>query len=72
MINQTRSMNTDLQFGVNDGKYKQMTPDRGGEAELFQPNSRYEELQIQYSITDFNRGMHLKGCACVDCSMASG
>jgi hypothetical protein len=49
-INDTRSMNADLQLGVVDGKVKRLTPDRGGEVEMQAVTQRKYELQQQYGV----------------------
>lgn len=67
MINQSRSMNKDLQQGITDGLLKSLTPDRGGEVEIEAPYSRYEMLQPQYDIADMKKGLHPVGCGCSYC-----
>jgi hypothetical protein len=32
-VNESRSMNNDMRLGATDGKYKSLTPDRGGEVD---------------------------------------
>jgi hypothetical protein len=32
-VNDTRSMNQDLRLGLADGKFKNLTPDRGGDVD---------------------------------------
>jgi len=53
-VNSARSMNKDLHSGVNDGRLKNLTPDRGG---VLDPDSsvsvRSGHLQAQYNVTDF-------------------
>jgi hypothetical protein len=51
-VNQTRSLNADLQKGVNDGLLKSLSPDRGGEVETKQLVERAATLQPQYNVTD--------------------
>lgn len=56
-VNQTRSLNADLQKGVNDGLIKSVTPDRGGEVETNAVVERAAMLQRQYNVTDVNYGI---------------
>lgn len=51
-VNETRSMNDDLQKGVNDGLFKGLSPDRGGVVETPQLIERAATLQPQYNVTD--------------------
>ena len=57
-VNESRSMNQDLRLGVVDGKYKSLTPDRGGEVDPTAAVKRMHEVSAsfptgeQYSITD--------------------
>ena len=51
-VNESRSMNRDLQLGATDGKFKNITPDRGGEAEVTSSAVRAHELQLQYNVVD--------------------
>jgi hypothetical protein len=51
-INATRSMNGDLQMGIKDGRFKSITPDRGGEVETEQVIDRAVVLPPQYNVTD--------------------
>lgn len=51
-VNDSRSMNQDLKMGVRDGKFKCLTPDRGGEVEELAPKVRQMQLQPQYNIAD--------------------
>jgi len=53
-VNSARSMNADLHSGVNDGRLKNLTPDRGGVLES-DPKVfvRAGQLQAQYNVTDF-------------------
>lgn len=67
MINQSRSMNKDLQQGLNDGMFKSLAPDRGGEVEYQEVYARYETLQPQYNIADMKKGLHPVGCGCSYC-----
>ena len=57
-VNEKRSMNNDLHAGANDGRLKSLTPDRGGELD---PDEkvfvRSGQLQAQYNITDFLKGI---------------
>lgn len=49
-VNDSRSMNADLQLGIIDGKVKNLTPDRGGEVEQEHVLQRRTELQQQYGV----------------------
>lgn len=51
-VNDSRSMNQDLKMGAGDGKFKCLTPDRGGEPEMLAPKVRQMQLQPQYNITE--------------------
>jgi hypothetical protein len=39
-------------LGATDGKFKGLTPSRGGEIEMTQPSIRAHELQLQYNVVD--------------------
>ena len=56
-VNNSRSMNADLQEGMTDGMVKKATPDRGGAVETSNPIDRGRKLQAQYSITDRFRNL---------------
>jgi len=51
-VNDSRSMNADLQQGLTDGRVKTLTPDRGGTVEVSNVLQRAEALQRQYAIAD--------------------
>lgn len=51
-INDSRSMNSDLHSGVNDGRLKSLAPDRGGNLDMGHVATRAGLLQNQYNITD--------------------
>jgi hypothetical protein len=51
-VNDDRSMNKDLKLGVADGKFKCLTPDRGGIVEQLAPTVRHMQLQPQYNIAE--------------------
>jgi hypothetical protein len=51
-INDSRSMNSDLHAGVNDGRLKSLTPDRGGPVDREHAKVRAGLLQAQYNVTD--------------------
>lgn len=57
-VNSSRSMNNDLHSGLNDGRLKSLTPDRGGVIDT-DPNVmvRSGQLQTQYNIADFMKGI---------------
>jgi hypothetical protein len=49
-VNESRSMNQDLVRGAGDGKFKSLTPDRGGEVDPTASAVRQSVLQVQYNI----------------------
>ena len=49
-VNESRSMNMDLVRGAGDGKFKSLTPSRGGEVDPTSATVRQSELQMQYNI----------------------
>lgn len=51
-VNESRSMNRDLKMGATDGKFKSLTPSRGGEVEVTAPAVRAHELQLQYNVVE--------------------
>lgn len=51
-VNESRSMNRDLVLGATDGKFKNLTPDRGGEVDTLAPTVRSQELQLQYDLVN--------------------
>lgn len=51
-VNESRSMNMDLVRGASDGKFKSLTPDRGGVVDPTSATIRKEELQIQYNVQE--------------------
>lgn len=51
-VNSSRSMNQDLQHGLNDGMFKSLSPDRGGEVETQDIRERAMTLQAQYDMND--------------------
>lgn len=57
-VNEKRSMNQDLHQGANDGRLKSLTPDRGGDLDQ-DPKVfvRSDQLQTQYNVTDFMKGI---------------
>lgn len=56
-VNDSRSMNNDLHLGVNDGRLKNLTPDRGGQVDASHASIRSGLLQAQYDITDMTKGI---------------
>lgn len=56
-MNVERSMNNDLHSGVNDGRLKNLTPDRGGQLDMNHVATRSNLLQNQYNVTDFLKGV---------------
>jgi hypothetical protein len=51
-VNESRSMNDDLHSGVNDGRLKSITPDRGGVVDMAEVTVRANLLQTQYGMSD--------------------
>lgn len=57
-VNDARSMNRDLKLGTTDGKFKSLTPDRGGDVDPTHATRRMNEVKSLfptgevYSITD--------------------
>lgn len=51
-VNESRSMNADLKAGAGDGKFKSLTPDRGGEVDPTAAYVRKKELNIQYNVQE--------------------
>ena len=51
-VNESRSMNDDLHSGVNDGRLKSITPDRGGVVDMAEVTVRANLLQTQYGMAD--------------------
>jgi hypothetical protein len=51
-VNEARSMNQDLTQGKNDGVYKFLTPDRGGEVDYTSVANRSRELPWHYGLDD--------------------
>lgn len=57
-VNDSRSMNRDLRLGATDGKFKSLTPDRGGDVDPTGAAKRMNEVKApfptgeQYSIYD--------------------
>lgn len=65
-VNNSRSMNADLQEGLLDGRVKTLTPDRGGSPEVQFVHERALSLQAQYSISDHMHSFAM-GCQCAQC-----
>ena len=51
-VNESRSMNNDLKSGAGDGKFKSLTPNRGGNVDPTAAAVRKNMLQIQYNIQE--------------------
>lgn len=62
-VNESRSANADLQLGLRDGRYKSLTPGRGGEVDTSNVSLRSQELPMHYGVDT----SHGKGCACGSC-----
>lgn len=56
-VNDARSMNADLHIGLNDGRLKNLTPDRGGQVDESHASVRSGLLQAQYNVTDMMKGI---------------
>ena len=56
-VNDSRSMNQDLQAGIKDGLLKSLTPDRGGQVDETNVMYRAGLLQNQYNVTDLVKGI---------------
>jgi len=50
-------MNADLRLGVDDGAFKSLAPDRGGEVDMKAIHERALLLQPQYDINDLKMGV---------------
>jgi hypothetical protein len=51
-------MNADMHSGANDGRLKSLTPDRGGVLDTDSSVAvRAGQLQAQYNVTDFLKGV---------------
>lgn len=59
-VNSSRSMNADLQKGVRDGTFKNITPDR--ESVEVQPLERAHQLQCQYNVADYVQNLRPENC----------
>lgn len=57
-VNHTRSMNLDLRSGALDGKFKNLTPDRGGDVEREHVLKRMMSLQEQYGVNNQHELAH--------------
>lgn len=51
-VNESGSMNKSLRRGAHDGKFKSLTPDRGGVVDPTSASVRQVELQIQYNVQE--------------------
>lgn len=51
-VNESRSMNRDLKLGAGDGKFKSLTPDRGGDVDPTHATVRKNMLQVQYNLQE--------------------
>lgn len=47
-VNDSRSMNRDLRLGATDGKFKSLTPDRGGEVDPTSATQRMNVISATY------------------------
>ena len=47
-VNDSRSMNRDLRLGATDGKFKSLTPDRGGDVDPTAATLRMQVTKAQY------------------------
>lgn len=46
-VNDSRSMNNDMRLGSTDGKFKCLTPDRGGDVD---PTAAYARMEVTKSM----------------------
>jgi hypothetical protein len=60
-VNESRSANADMTQGTRDGRYKSLTPGRGGVVETSNVEQRSKELQMQYGM------LHGASCGCGAC-----
>lgn len=63
-VNESRSMNADMQQGVKDGTFKSLTPDRGGVVEMSNVLKRADVLPPQYDVATES---HPANCPCGYC-----
>ena len=49
-VNESRSMNQDMAQGKNDGTYKYLSPDRGGEVDMTNVSTRSREQPWHYGL----------------------
>ena len=54
-VNESRNFTMDLRMGMSDGRYKSLTPDRGGEVETLEPERREGELPWHYGMLQDNK-----------------
>lgn len=47
-VNDSRSMNRDMRLGATDGKFKSLTPDRGGDVDPTHATKRMYETKAPY------------------------
>lgn len=50
-VNRSRSMNVELTEGAAEGSNRQLTPDRGGDVDMYEPLERARVLSTQYHTT---------------------
>lgn len=63
-VNDSRSMNADMKMGSEDGRFKSLTPDRGGVVEMSNVLKRADQLPPQYNVAT---PIHQYGCGCGYC-----
>jgi len=52
-VNDSRSMNRDMRLGATDGKFKSLTPDRGGEVDPTSATLRQQVTKSQFPTGEF-------------------
>jgi hypothetical protein len=62
-VNESRSANADMKLGQRDGRYKSLTPSRGGEVDMSNVAIRAKEIPMHYGFVND----HGEGCACGSC-----
>ncbi len=63
-VNTSRSQNADLRLGATDGKYSNLTPDRGGNVEMDAVKERAALVTPKYNSFD----VHGHSCNCNHCT----
>jgi hypothetical protein len=67
-VNESRSANADLQLGIRDGRFKSLTPSRGGDVDDSFDRIQASVLPKQYGVNDgYTVPAHAAGCSCGAC-----